>query len=113
MNKIRHFLERLGYRPLSCHRSGTNGTIDFSHRPTPFSSRPSINDADGRRLDSGPFSVTQVLTNSSHNSSENPEGGLSGRSPFMTFQTTVTFLVVSLNGWQPVRTYQSVGSIFQ
>ena len=93
-----------GYPQLSSHCFGITGMIDFSQLSTSFFSQSSTTDADGRRLDSGPSSTTQVATSNSHNVSENPTGGLSGRSPFMTFQMTVTFLVVSLNGWHPVST---------
>ena len=46
-------------------------------------------DADGRLLDSGPSSTTQVDTSESHSVSENPEAGLLGRFPLITLYMTV------------------------
>ena len=46
-------------------------------------------DADGRLLDSGPSSATQVVVSISHNVSENPEAGLMGLSPLMTLYMTL------------------------
>ena len=51
---------------------------------------------------------SHVSASKSHNGSVNPEGGLSGRPPFMTLQTTVTLALISLKGRHPVRTCQEV-----
>ena len=110
---VLHSFGRSGYLPLSSHCFGIIGTIDSSQLSTSFFSQSSTADADGRLLDSGPSSTTQVVTSDSHNVSGNPEGGLCGQSPFMTFNMTVTDLGVSLNGWRPVSTCQKVGLTFQ
>ena len=113
MSELDHPLEYFGYPPLPCHCFGTSGMIDFPQLSTSSFNHSSTADADGRLLDSGPSSTTQVATSDSHNASENPEAGLLGRSPSITLYITVTFRTMSLNGRHPVKTSREVGSIFQ
>ena len=111
MNKLRHFWY-VGYPLVSRHCAGISGT-----NVSPQSSTHSFNwsrtvVAVGRFFDAGPSSATQVATNDSHNTSEIPSDGLSGRSPWMTLYITASVLLTSLNGRRPVRTYREVGQIF-
>lgn len=87
--KLRRLFRHSGYSPFLFHSSGTSGTIDFPQLSTSFCSRSSTADADGRLLDSGPSSTTQVATSSFHNVPENPEAGREGRSPLMTLYITL------------------------
>ena len=111
MNKLCRLRRYFGYPPLSCHSFRTGGTIDFPQLPASLFSQSSTMGADGRLLDSGPSSTTQVATNSSHNASENPEAGLSGRSPTMTLYMTKQLFFKPLNGGYPVKTYQEIGPV--
>ena len=69
-------------------------------------------EVDGRFRLSGLSSVSHVLASNPHSASENPEDGLSGRSPWMTLKITVSRLAISLNGQHPVMTCWEMSLIF-
>jgi len=106
MNKQWDLLRDMRYSPSSCQDIGTRGAIDSPQSSTYSFNRPSTVDAGGRPTDSWARWATHVATNSSHSVSESPEGGLSGRSPFMTLSITVSLRETSANGMHPVRTYR-------
>ena len=113
MNKLWHFLGDMRHPPsASLHDFGMIGTIDFSHSSTLSFNRSSTVQAAGRPRSSWACCTAHVSTNSSHNASESPEGGLFGRPPSLTLSITVSIRLTSSNGTHPVRTYQEIDSVF-
>ena len=104
VNKLWHLLRDMRYSPLSTHDSGMTGTIDSPQWSTHSFNRSSMVQAGGRFWGSWACCTTHIATNSSHNVSENPEGGLSGRVPPTTLKITVSLRVTLANGTHPVRT---------